>query len=264
MTAQRPVLERLLRVSRKVHTWSGVALALLVLVEAVTAIFLLNKKALATIDKVAIDTRALPSHYARAPNEARAFEVLAVDPRDGARLWAGTKWGLEESVDGGATFTERADVGHVKSIHFDGDAIWTGGPGGLFRCDSDMRCARREGVTEVRSIASLAPGTLLVATKQGLFRSDDRGATFQPTAKAETNASVPLGKVLGDLHTGKFFDGKLDLAYDALGLALVVFVITGLHLWVTPILARRRKARAAPGARRVVAKPIGPVETEAS
>lgn len=240
---KRSLAERWLQPSRKVHTWSGLALALLIVVEAVTGFFLLNKGALSAIDRTTVSTSALPRHYGDAVDEVSSLEVLAVDPRDPRHVLDGSKGGLLESRDGGSSFAEAAAVGHIKAIHFDDSgALWIGGPKGLYRCDASLRCDSRSKM-DVRSIARTDSGALLVASKRGLYRSSD-GTTFSLLPSAATSNAVPLGKVLGDLHTGKFFDGRLDLAYDALAIALLVFVGTGLHLWLTPALLRRRKARA--------------------
>ncbi len=64
-----------------------------------------------------------------------------------------------------------------------------------------------------------------------------------PTVRASAGSpgGAPLGKVLNDLHTGKFFGGALWLVYDLAAIAMMLFVVTGFHLWITPYLVRRRK-----------------------
>jgi hypothetical protein len=79
---------------------------------------------------------------------------------------------------------------------------------------------------------------VVVATTAGLWR----GGLVEPLPKG-AGAGLTLGKVMKDLHTGKLFGDRLWLVYDAISLALVMFVGTGVYLYLWPLVLRRRKQR---------------------
>ena len=62
---------------------------------------------------------------------------------------------------------------------------------------------------------------------------------------AGAHREMTLEKYLTDLHTGKLFGDLFWPLYDLTAIAIVLFVGTGLYIWIYPTLAKRRKRRRA-------------------
>lgn len=278
--AARP--NRALRVTRKLHSWFGIALGLLIVVEAVTAIYLTHEESIEPgAAQVMVGRRWLPSGYPPARGDGAPY-ALAYALAGGER-WVGTNLGLVVERDGGPAPRPRGlpEGQPVQALlaDDDGSAVWVGaGKLGLYRCvrpaDAVMdgataapECARVGKLREVKGLARAADGALIVAAhKDGLLRLDPRTPDDEPRPLALAGAlgegapgggmgapaAVPLGKVLKDLHTGKLFGGRLFAVYDLVAVALVGFVGTGLYVWAAPLLRRagkRKEQRAASAAR---------------
>lgn len=246
------------RWSRTLHTWSGLGLGLLIVQLAVTGLFLLNTKALSFVGERRIDLSVLPGHYGkRGPGEAMRVEAMSVSA-DGSHLATVGPRGAMQSRDGGETWTALApELREPKAVQHAFGAVWLGHKRGLARVDLASGVVQAVVIPgaagkEVRSL-TLHPQLGLIAhgPELGMLHAADglawaRLGRTTPTAAAPT--SVEAKKVLTDLHTGKFFDGKLLLVYDLTALALMAFVATGVHLWLAPRWKRwRRRTRAVPG-----------------
>lgn len=97
---------------------------------------------------------------------------------------------------------------------------------------------------EIQAIARHGGGAVIAVDREHLLRRDaDAGAWVSfALPRMSLQRGVDLGKLLTDLHTGKFFNDALWPVYDLGAVALVLFVVTGLYLWLWPIVLRRRKA----------------------
>ena len=96
------------------------------------------------------------------------LRTTAVDPLDGSFVFAGGEAGFWRSTDAGATWQET-------------------GPGAMRGGLSGEPTSAWEGVQEITS-DPLVPGRLYAVahgTGKGLYRSDDRGATWQPRLLAD-------------------------------------------------------------------------------
>jgi hypothetical protein len=93
-------------------------------------------------------------------------------------------------------------------------------------------------------IGLAAAGDRVVAVRGARSATLASGAwQVAPAPVAIEGGGKPLtvGKFLEDLHTGALFGKRLWIVYDLGALAMIVFVFTGLHMWIAPILVRRRK-----------------------
>lgn len=163
-------------------------------------------------------------------NQARRTKVntLVAAPASADLIYAGTKMGLYRTTDGGATWESLNDrVRPVLSPADDGE---------------DM-----EKALEVMAIAFVAaqPNILLLGTHHGLYRFDARDGKVSPLNLDSAVAGLPpprmsLAKYFNDLHTGKLFAHKLWIAYDLVAIGLVMFVATGVYIWLYPKLRRRQ------------------------
>jgi len=163
-----------------------------------------------------------------APVKRGAFEkpkrteikVLAQSPWNSSILWAGAHKGLYRSADGGGSWEKMSHIlpmekeaQDLTAIAFDPDQKRTffGTHKGLF--------SYQPGMEKAISMASL---TLVAAT-------------------TVENPEISLEKYLDMLHTGKLFGDELWILYDLTALAMLLFVGTGLYIWLYPTLAKRRK-----------------------
>lgn len=153
------------------------------------------------------------------------IKTLAQSPRDEAVLWAGAKKGLYRSADGGESWEKMSGIlpddeesRHFSTIAFDPnqqDRLFFGTHNGLFSYEAG-------------------------AEKAVLMTSLTR------VASAGMKPAVSLEKYLDMLHTGKLFGDELWLLYDLTAIAMVLFVGTGIYIWLYPSLAKRRKKREKP------------------
>jgi hypothetical protein len=77
-----------------------------------------------------------------------------------------------------------------------------------------------------------------------VLEADGSERTLRVSPGSKEAGGVTLDKLLNDLHTGAFFGKKLWVAYDALGAGLVLFVVSGLFLWLYPKWRSRRRGAA--------------------
>ncbi|MCZ7627335.1 MAG: PepSY domain-containing protein [Candidatus Methylomirabilis sp.] len=209
------------------------------------------------------------SRWARAGGDLDGVEVTALLATD-ERWLAGTRWGLFQSLDRGRTWAPIKDgpLGGGKKLEvrtlqlslLHPRSVWMGTQNGLYR--SRDGGAHWEDVSAVLPIdeksrhvvaIAFAPGhqeTVLVGTHNGLYRYNQTSGEVSELGGKQlallATAAIPrmaLDKYLTDLHTGKLFADRLWLLYDITAIGFVLFVGTGLYLWIYPTLARRRRLR---------------------
>jgi photosystem II stability/assembly factor-like uncharacterized protein len=202
-----------------------------------------------------------PAAWEPAGFPGRDVHALAMD-RD-LTVWAAVAGPEEEhapsevfaSRDAGLTWTAiqfPEPVGHELRLMASADAagalVVTGHA--LYAATSDGRAVPATPPAATGdmhlAVAARTGGGAVVASRGTLLESRDL-ASWERLAEPAPTASgtVELGKVLTDLHTGAFFGGALWIVYDLAALALLLFVATGLHLWLAPILRKREKRRSA-------------------
>lgn len=116
--------------------------------------------------------------------------AVSVDPREPNHLLMGTDLGLLRSRNGGRSWEPEAQglvIGAVFALSFlpDGQGAICVAPGGVFRLeDGAWRRARAPaGAAPARALAfGIKPGRVYLAGRDGLFASDDGGATYQRAA----------------------------------------------------------------------------------
>lgn len=97
----------------------------------------------------------------------------------GARVFAGSKMGLYEIVDGKPTRVESFEGHDIKALGALGEgAIWVATKKALYRFDGAE--ARRLYEGEVRSVSASVAGWLAVVKDHGVLRSQDEGQTWSP------------------------------------------------------------------------------------
>lgn len=220
------------------HIWASVALGIPLLLVGLTAVFLAHEDRLGT-KHVAVPAGWLPGYGTALAMER--FEIRASALAGGERL-LGTKSGVYRLAGSSAERLPGSPQDEIRAIAPDGAALLLAGKKGLWR---------HQGATATAVHAadcwhvSAEAGRYAAACKDvGLLLSDD-GMRWTPANVAFPDlgaaASVPLSKVLLDLHTGKLFLGKSgEWAWiDALGIALVLLSLTGLVMWM-----RNRRAAA--------------------
>ncbi|MBI4000384.1 MAG: PepSY domain-containing protein [Nitrospira defluvii] len=170
--------------------------------------------------------------------------TLAADPVSPQMIYAGTKMGLYRSTNGGVNWENLSERTEAMAAET-GEA-------------EDMEKAR-----EVMTIAfePNQSATVLVGTHRGLYRYDAQTGAFSSIEIGAALAGMPaapmtLAKYLNDLHTGKLFAHKLWIVYDLIALGLVLFVATGLYIWVYPKSVKWKKEREQARARE--ARPVAP------
>jgi len=187
------------------------------------------------------------------------------------RRWlAGTQHGLYQSLDSGRTWeaVKEGPLGEQKKLEVktlqtslrDPETIWMGTMMGIYRSqDGGEHWEDLSAVLpmeeKARHVATIAfdprhPGVVLFGTHNGLYRYDQASGVSESMEIEQMSAiavaakpRMTLDKYLTDLHTGKLFGDKLWALYDFTSIGLILFVGTGLYIWIYPTLAKRRKAR---------------------
>lgn len=157
--------------------------------------------------------------------------ALAASPASSNTVYAGTKMGVYRSLDGGAHWDD-------LSGRFAEAASHTG---------ASEEAEKKQDVTTI-AFAQDHPATVLFGSHRGLYRyeSDEDRLSMVDLSAAMANVAAPpmtLAKYLNDLHTGKLFAHKLWVLYDAIAIGLVLFVATGLYIWIYPKSVKWKKER---------------------
>ncbi len=160
---------------------------------------------------------------------AREIYVLTVDPQTPSTVLAGTERGIYRTTDGGATWTHEAaglpptpvpeSGATVAALAFRpdapqvvyagiGDSVWTSADGGESWAPA---ASSPKGVVTDLVIDPSAPGALLAATSQGLFRSDDDARSWQSLAVG-ADPDLGLSRYASDLAFDPTAPGTLYAA----------------------------------------------------
>jgi len=187
------------------------------------------------------------------------------------RRWlAGTQHGLYQSLDSGRTWeaVKEGPLGEQKKLEvktlqlspWDPRTIWMGTMMGVYRSQDggghwEEFSAALPMEEKARKVTTIAfdprhQGVVLFGTHDGLYRYDQASGVSESieidqmsAVAAAAKPRMTLDKYLTDLHTGKLFGDKLWALYDLTSIGLILFVGTGLYIWIYPTLAKRRKAR---------------------
>lgn len=201
--------------------------------------------------------------------QAKGEEVSSLLVTPGAWL-AGTHRGLYRSTNHGQSWVlvtaeiwpkpEKLEVRTLARSLQEPDTIWMGTKMGLYRSmdggaqweDLTPQLPNKERAREVTALAFPGDqeGIVLIGTHNGLYHFDSQAGTMTALNTeglgrlAEAKAPhVTLDKYLTQLHDGKLFGDKLWVLYDLTSWSLVLFVATGLYIWIYPKSVKRRKAR---------------------
>jgi uncharacterized iron-regulated membrane protein len=106
---------------------------------------------------------------------------------------------------------------------------------------------------------------LIVDARTGQATLRDKGGygLTHVSAAGRAESGLDWGRLMNDLHTGKFFGGWVGkLLIDLTSLTLLVLTLSGVYLWWVPIYRKRKNAKAAtmapvrPAAARSSAAPV--------
>lgn len=183
---------------------------------------------------------------------------------------AGTHRGLYRSTNHGQSWElvtaaiwpkpEKLEVRTLARSSHEPGTIWLGAKMGLYRSldgglqweDLTPFLPEDEDAREVTALAfpSEQQGIILVGTHHGLYRYDSQAKTLaglNTDGLARVSESktphLTLDKYMDKLHDGKLFGDKLWVLYDLTAWSFVLFVATGLYIWIYPKSAKRRKER---------------------
>jgi hypothetical protein len=225
------------------HLWLSIALSLPILIVALTAILIAHGKSLG-LKEIQVSAGWLPGMDAGRPEEAQP-RALWVAP-DGVQ-WLGTKAGLyrvrgeliERVEDLG-----RADVRGLLGLD---SHLVVATTKGLYRVAQVSGAGERVARGDFWSVAVTPQGLVAVGKDDRLLRSTDAGATWSEyeagsaaagrvaagMATAQHSDTVPLSKLVMDLHTGKAFFGKTYewVWIDLIGATMALLTLTGLVMW---------------------------------
>jgi hypothetical protein len=165
--------------SRTMHTWAGIGLGLVILVEGCTGLFLLHEDDVPGLAKA-------PLPFTGDPGRPATLERVALDPGDPAHLVAASQDRVVHSRDGGATWSvvsPTSGFDGVDALTVAAGALWVGDEQRLARCTLDgAACAAVDlgvdGRAEVRAVTAVGDRLIVALHRHGVRVSDDGGSTW--------------------------------------------------------------------------------------
>jgi hypothetical protein len=225
------------------HLWLSIALSLPILIVALTAIVIAHGKSL-DLKEIQVGAGWLPGMNAGRPEEAEPRALWAAP--DGVQ-WLGTKAGLYRVRDERVERVEdlgRADVRGLLGLD---SHLVVATTKGLYRVAQASGAGERVAKGDFWSVAATPQGLVAVGKDDRLLRSTDAGTTWSEhaagaaaaervaagMATAEAGDTVPLSKLVMDLHTGKALFGKTYewIWIDLIGATMALLTLTGLVMW---------------------------------
>lgn len=222
--------------SRKWHAWLSFAVAIPILIVAISAVFIAHGQALGFRD-IKVDASWLPGYtHAAVQREVRATLQTT------EALWIGTQAGLFYQTSAGVAAVAAFEDQEVRALLPSSTGVLILTTQGLFaKHDEQWRKVSRAPV-----VSAYADNGIVFAVFRGqsLQSSSDGGATWQPVASAQMvladlpaprigSTSMLLARVIRDIHTGEALFGH-DAEWiwnDIVGGALIFLALTGLYLW---------------------------------
>jgi hypothetical protein len=238
--------------ARDWHTWFSLALALPLVLIGVTAVLIAHGKALGLKD-IPVVADWLPGYGPAALRQEG--NLLRAALADGDGLVIASKQGLHRAGADGLTPLAGAPQAEFRQLVDTPQGLLAAGPRGLYRVAGGQAETLLQG--EVWSVTLGREGRLIATTKEdGVLASGDGGRSWQPDGAVTRAAaplaeaggeSLPLGKLILDLHTGKAFLGKRYewLWIDAAGAVMILLGLTGVWMWSRGERRKRRLAAAA-------------------
>jgi hypothetical protein len=244
----KPNQNALLMLFRKYHTWLGVVVAGFVVTVSATGIYLNHKNFFnsffveAKHDDDQLDAmKSEKAEKAEKPKPERPAEgKLRVD--EIAQLPVSLAQALE-------VVSGRLDASHVERVEIRVDK---GRP--IYKVKatdgSEAIVDARTGDLEMKSDRKKPGNDSPREPKDGdHVKPDKTKGAAAPDDHAELAGMAPAakpfnwGKAIKDLHTGKIGGEAGKLLVDGVAVILIVLTLTGLYLWLIPILRKRRTAR---------------------
>jgi hypothetical protein len=230
---------------RNWHIWTSLTLGVPLLLVGLTTFFIAHEKSLGTRE-IAVPAGWLGAYgraAAREPLEPRA-SLLVVD-----RRWIGTRRGVFVEHSGNAVALPGGPQDEIRGIVRTADGVvWMAGKRGLWRYRDGA--ATRVHAADCWQIAHDRGGLTAACKDVGLLASVD-GVRWSAVAvdlpEPDGPASIPLSRIVMDIHTGRLLLGKHAewIWIDLLGAVTVALALTGFVMWMR---GRRTRAAAARGA----------------
>lgn len=231
--------------SRSWHQWSGLLLALPILLVAMTALVIAHRKTLGT-EEIKVAAGWLPGYQLSGVNAGRNEARSSLLTAQGETL-VGTFGGLYRLSDEQLVAIEALGETQIRGL---AEAPW------------GRIAAARNGVWmetgghwqrvvkgDASSASSQSDGSIVVAIKDkgllisrdGLHWQTDSRLAAALTRLPDDAESITLTRLVFDLHSGRAFLGKDRewLWIDLIGLSLSLLALTGVYMWWR---TRRRKA----------------------
>lgn len=211
--------------SRVLHNWLGVALVLPLFIVGMSTFFMSHEKSLGSIVVAYTDT----------PLE---LKDLLYTP-DGRQLLA-TKNGVFERIDQKMKALEGLQNNEIRTLDLLSDgSVLAAGKLGLWKEETNGNWTKLYDA-DIHGIQIHSQNWYLVTKEQGVLSSKDQGLSWESESNIMQSLTtisekrpLQLGKLMHDLHTGKFFMGKHYewIWADSLALVLVILSLTGIYRW---------------------------------
>lgn len=240
------------RLWRFLHKWSGLILALFLLLFAASGIVLNHRNAFSSID---VNRRFLPKNYHYHNWNLAAVKGTEIIGKDSVLLYGNigiwmTQASFRTFTDFNQGFPQGVDNRKIFKVLKCGDGqVYAAALSGLYRLHPVHRYWNSvplpEGDHDLMDLA-WRNDTLFVLTRSGLiiFPPDSRPDFFNLPPPADYKPEVSLFKTLWHIHSGEILGLPGKLLVDVLGGVLIFLCLSGLVYFFFPGWIRRRKKKA--------------------
>lgn len=213
---------RLLITFRKYHGWFGAGLAVFFIIVCITGLYL-NHKDLFEGKHEKPMAAAAPKPPLTAASDLASLKIS----HQQALALAARHWGADAALE------------HIQLKSEHGSLVYK------------IKTPREPG-PERELIVDAATGDALLRDKSGYQQR------HLAAEDAAARSSIDWGRLMNDLHTGKFFGGWIGkLLVDLTSITLLALTLSGVYLWWIPIYRKQKSAKTA------AAAPVRPVHPAA-
>lgn len=232
--------------SRVWHKWSGLLIALPILIVALSAFLMAHRKTLGTED-IKVAAQWLPGYQATPANATRN-EARSMLRTVGGETYVGTLGGLYRLTGDRLVAVEEIGDTQIRGL---AEAAWgrvAAARSGIW-LETDGKWQRIV-KGDAWNATNQPDGSIVVAIRdKGLLASHD-GRRWQAdpgvttalgSLQNDADEPIALSRLVFDLHTGRALFGKEGewIWIDLLSLALCLLALTGVYMWWR---TKRRKA----------------------
>ncbi|MFP4527471.1 MAG: PepSY-associated TM helix domain-containing protein [Candidatus Kapaibacterium sp.] len=240
---QSAILRRLFAVSRPIHKWAGLVLALFLVWMSISGI-LLNHPGM--ISGISVPKSLVPPQYHLDNWSRSALTDAAYFEGRPDEIYIGGRMGIWESRDSGRSFRPFMNGEFPESAYYrktrdilatdlpGGDIIFAATSGGLYAM-FDGKWQELIGGEDFKKVM-IAGDRLLAFSENFIYQSGFDNIDFKKieTSRHEPDKRITLIDLFFELHGGHAWRLPGRLLYDLAGIVIIFLSISAIYIWIFP------------------------------